>query len=83
MSRRCHNSTQTLPGSLERLVLGVGVEARRDRGVGMPQPIGDDRQRHAAQVQRGAASDGRHVAESGARQAEEAFSVVGFVQMLN
>jgi hypothetical protein len=46
---------EAMPGSLERLVLVVGVEARRDRGVGMPQPLGDDRQRHAAQVQRGAA----------------------------
>jgi len=44
----------------------------------MPQPLGDDRQRHAAQVQRGAARvTGRHVAESGARQAETRFRLWG------
>jgi hypothetical protein len=60
VSRRCHNSPRThspdvttcpsvTPAARQRIVLGVRVDARRDRRVGMPQPLRDHRQRHPAQ----------------------------------
>jgi hypothetical protein len=49
------NCAQTLPGVTQRFVLGVRIDARRDRGVGVPQPLRDDGQRHAPKVHRGPA----------------------------
>ena len=45
-----HNCAQTGGGG-QRLVLGVGVDARRDRGIGVAEPFGDHGQRNPAQMQ--------------------------------
>jgi hypothetical protein len=61
-SNRSISCAQALPGSLERIILGVRIDARRRRGVGMAEPRGDDGQRHAAQMQRGAQGAQRQAA---------------------
>jgi len=46
---------QCCAGSAQCVVLGVSVDARRDRGIGMAEPLGDYSHRHAPEVQRRAA----------------------------
>jgi hypothetical protein len=49
------NLPERYAGGPQCVVLGVGVDACRDRGIGMSQPLGDDGHRDTPKVQRGAA----------------------------
>src|SRR6185369_2232250 len=46
VSARRDNLPQRCAGGAQCVVLRVGIDARRDRGVGVAQPLGDDGHRH-------------------------------------
>ena len=55
-NRRCHNSIQSVTGSLQRGVLGVRVQPHCQTGVLVPDPRRDHRHRNPLQVHQSRAS---------------------------
>ena len=53
MSRQCHNLLKSGRGTLQHVALGMHVGARGERWVGVPEAIGDDRDRHGSWVATG------------------------------